>query len=202
MLTRRHEFTLLEVAAVIAILMVVSAVAASYLRTDRKVAQMERALRDFQLFCARARAEAMRSGEPCRVVFYPDEKEFRIEKISDPLESGSTCKASEVDSGELAYVVLDVLEEADYPEDEATSARNAGWRFPEKLEIEFRMEQLNELFTGEGMELWRFGRDGAARLHRPLVVESGGLVRSVTISEFSGLLETVERDVTAEDDVL
>ena len=87
---RRKNFTLLELAAVIAILILLTAVSGVYIGRERKLPEFERALRDFQVFCARARTECVRDGVIRKVVFYPDEM-FSGSKKSSP---GAKAKLS------------------------------------------------------------------------------------------------------------
>ena len=74
---RRHNFTLIELAVVVAILILLTAVSSVYLGRDRRGSEFERSLRDFQVFCARARSASMQDGAVRKIVFYPEENVYR-----------------------------------------------------------------------------------------------------------------------------
>ena len=119
---RRKNFTLLELAAVIAILILLTAVSGVYIGRERKLPEFERALRDFQVFCAKARTECMRDGVIRKVVFYPDENIFRVEKIESWGESEAIVPADAVEEGNIPYVVLEAVD--------------ADWEAEQKLKLQ------------------------------------------------------------------
>ena len=194
---RRHNFTLIELAVVVAILILLTAVSSVYLGRDRRGSEFERSLRDFQVFCARARAASMQDGLVRKIVFYPEENIFRIEKVESWNESGAVALAEDVEAGNSGYVVLEALESGDDGEesedviaDELIEERFLSWKFPEKLEVKFALPDFeNEEITEESVELWRYNRGGTGRLTHSLSVQRGEEVYNVTISDFTGIVE-------------
>ena len=119
---RRHYFTLLELSVVIVILVLLTTVASVYIRRERKAHEFERSLRDFQVFCARARAATMRDAVMRKIVFYPDEQMFRIEKVERWNESPAVATLEDAESNNSAYVVLDVVDPDAESEENAVEA--------------------------------------------------------------------------------
>ncbi|MPM55528.1 hypothetical protein SDC9_102325 [bioreactor metagenome] len=195
-LRRRHCFTLIEMVVVITIMMLVLGLAATYLRSNRTQANLDGALREFELFCAKIRARVLQDGVERKLVFNPETREFQARALISDV-GGPVCRADDLDDSE-APVITEVLEEED---ELALSGRDEGpenraWKFPETLQIDYRMDGLNALFEGEDLELWRYRRDGTAQLNQPLVVYLGDSARSITVSEFSGLVRVEDRDIT------
>jgi len=197
---QRKYFTLLELTAVITILILLTAVSTVYVGRERKGAALEQALRDFKVFCAQARADSMRDGAVRKLVFYPEEKLFRIEKPEQWNQSEAVILAEDVESGNMPYVVLEAID----PEQEAElAAADDGdeevlpeeekvrqWAFPEKLGVEFELPDFEGIQNmDESLELWRYTRGGAGRLLHELTLQIGESAYRVTISDFSGLLE-------------
>lgn len=205
---RIRHFTLLELMAVIAILVMLTAVSGVYIGRERKRPAYEQALRDFQVFCARARSESMQDGEYRRIVFYPEENVFRIEKIDRWSESPAYVLAEDAEGGDIPYVVLEAIdpdwedeqklsrqdEEEQYEEiDYASRPDLYEWRFPEKLGVEFQLPDFeDELLVDENYELWRYTRGGGARLLHALTVQYKGDIKTITVSDFSGLVEIID----------
>ena len=204
---RRKNFTLLELAAVIAILVLLTTVASVYIGKERKQAAFERALRDFQIFCARARAESMLDGKVRKLLFYPDEKVFRIEVPEDWNQSPAVIAVEEVEDGNMPYVVLDAIDpdwenEMAETEESGDSGDSAPentepverkWAFPESLGVAFELPALEGTAPAEeSLELWRFVRGGSARMTHRLTVQLNEDVRTVAISDFTGLVEITE----------
>ena len=204
---QRKNFTLLELAAVIAILILLTAVSGVYIGRERKMPVFERSLRDFQVFCAKGRTDTMRDGIVRKVVFYPEENLFRIEKVDPMGESEAIIPAEEVEEGNMPYVVLDAIDadweaeqklktasgEAPTPDDEYETVRE--WKFPEKLGVTVELPDMQGVeFTEESLEMWRFTRNGAARLTHALTVQLNSDIRTITVSDFTGLVEIVKTD--------
>lgn len=197
----RKYFTLLELAAVIAILILLTSVASVYVGRERKQAVFERALRDFQIFCARGRAESMLDGKVRKLAFYPDEKKFRIEIVEDWNQSPAVITADEVEAGNMPYVVLDAIDpdweeelaaeinSDDLPESDWQSPVRE-WAFPATLDISFEVPELEGVaIADESLELWRFLRGGSARMQHKLTVQFNEDVRTMAISDFTGIVE-------------
>lgn len=194
---RCHHFTLLELSAVIVILILLTAISTVYLRSDRKNHEFEQSLRDFQVFCARARSAVMLDGKIRKIVYYPDEQIFRIEIAENWSDSGAFAKADDVQAGTAGYVVLDASEdETDDDEevvDESIDARYRSWRFPEKLGMTFDMPEFEGVEINEStLELWRYIPGGSARLQHSLKVSMNEDTRLITVSDFTGLVEIVK----------
>ena len=211
---QRKNFTLLELAAVIAILILLTAVSGVYIGRERKMPVFERSLRDFQVFCAKGRTDTMRDGIVRKVVFYPEENLFRMEKVDPMGESEAVIPAEEVEEGNMPYVVLDAIDsdweaeqklktasgEAPTPEEEYETVRE--WKFPEKLGVTVELPDMQGVeFTEESLEMWRFTRNGAARLTHALTVQLNSDSRTITVSDFTGLVEIVKTD-TAEGQIV
>ena len=204
---QRKNFTLLELAAVIAILILLTAVSGVYIGRERKMPVFERSLRDFQVFCAKGRSDTMRDGIVRKVVFYPEENLFRMEKVDPMGESEAVIPAEEVEEGNMPYVVLDAIDadweaeqklktasdEAPMPEEEYETVRE--WKFPEKLGVTVELPDMQGVeFTEESLEMWRFTRNGSARLTHALTVQLQSDMRTITVSDFTGLVEVVKTD--------
>lgn len=204
---RRKNFTLLELAAVIAILVLLTAVSGVYIGRARKMPEFERALRDFQVFCAKARTDSMRDGVIRKVVFYPDENLFRIEKVESWGESDAVVPAEAVEEGNIPYVVLDAID-ADWEAEQKLKLQSDNeslpdtenepervWRFPPKLGVTVELPDMHGVeFTEESLEMWRFSRNGSARLTYSLTVQLESDMRTITVSDFTGLVEIVKTD--------
>ena len=204
---RCQHFTLLELAAVIAILILLTAVSGVYIGRERKMPEFERALRDFQVFCAKGRTDSMRDGIIRKVVFYPEENVFRIEKVESWGESEAIVPADAVEEGNIPYVVLDAID-ADWEaeqklklqadefapqtvEDEAIPE----WKFPPKLGVTIELPDMHGVeITEESLEMWRFTRNGSARLTHELTIQLQSDMRTITVSDFTGLVEVVKTD--------
>lgn len=211
---QRKNFTLLELAAVIAILILLTAVSGVYIGRERKMPVFERSLRDFQVFCAKGRTDTMRDGIVRKVVFYPEENLFRMEKVDPMGECEAVIPAEEVEEGNMPYVVLDAIDsdweaeqklktasgDSPMPEEEYETVRE--WKFPEKLGVTVELPDMQGVeFTEESLEMWRFTRNGAARLTHALTVQLNSDIRTITVSDFTGLVEIVKTD-TAEGQIV
>ena len=211
---QRKNFTLLELAAVIAILILLTAVSGVYIGRERKMPVFERSLRDFQVFCAKGRTDTMRDGIVRKVVFYPEENLFRIEKVDPMGESEAIIPAEEVEEGNMPYVVLDAIDsdweaeqklktasdDSPTTDDEYETVRE--WKFPAKLGVTVELPDMQGVeFTEESLEMWRFTRNGAARLTHALTVQLNSDIRTITVSDFTGLVEIVKTD-TAEGQIV
>ena len=199
MLLQKRYFTLLELMAVIAIILLLTSVAGIYIGRERKGSLFEQSLRDFQVFCATARSESMRDGHIRKVVFYPEEKIFRIERDSAWNNFTTTVTIEDAESGEdLPYVVLEVVDpDADdfAEESEESFGREQAWRFPEKLEVNFELpEHAGVLIQEEKLELWRYLRNGSARQSHNLTVQMKDDARVFGVSEFTGFVELKKYD--------
>ena len=75
-LKTRHFFTIPEVIAVMAILLVLAAMAVPMLRPPSASSRMEETALEFQAFCGRVRFQAVEKGEDRAVCFDPAVNEF------------------------------------------------------------------------------------------------------------------------------
>ena len=198
MVWRRHYFTLLELTAVITILILLTAVSTAYISRDQKGSDFKRALQEFQLFCARARSASMADNVARKIVFYPQEEVFRIEKADAWNEGSSVIQAEEAEAGAEAYVVLEVIDPEEVEgddsggEDGQIRRKYLQWRFPENLEVKFDLPVFDGVeIQSEAVELWRYTRGGAARISCELIVQMNYDSFTFTVSELSGLLEVV-----------
>lgn len=199
---RYHHFTLLELAVVIVILILLTTVASVYIRSERKAHEFERSLRDFQVFCARARTATMQDGIMRKIVYYPDEQVFMIEKVERWNESAATVTADDAENNNTSYVVLDVIDPDAEEEDtaEAVTAAESNideryltWKFPAKLGMNIDLPDLDGVeITEESLELWRYSPGGSARLQYGLKVRLNDDARLITVSDFTGLVEIVK----------
>lgn len=178
-------------------MILLTAISTVYIRRDRKNYEFEQSLRDFQVFCSRARSAVLLDGKVRKVVYYPDEQLFRIEFVENWSDSGAFAQADAVEAGNAGYVVLDVSEdeEEDVEEaiDEIIEEKHLSWRFPEKLGMtldmpDFEGVEINESF----LELWRYMPGGGARLQHALKVSMNDDTRLITVSDFTGLVEIVK----------
>ena len=196
---RRHYFTLLELSVVIVILVLLTTVASVYIRRERKAHEFERSLRDFQVFCARARAATMRDAVMRKIVFYPDEQMFRIEKVERWNESPAVATLEDAESNNSAYVVLDVVDPDAESEENAVEAaedidaKYLSWKFPDKLGMNIDLPEFEGVeITESALELWRYTPGGSARLQYGLKVRLDNDARLITVSDFTGLVEIVK----------
>ena len=196
---RCQYFTLLELAAVITIMILLTALAGVYISRDRKLPEFEQALRDFQLFCARARYYSTSDGIVRKIVFYPDENVFRIEGVQSWDAGGAAVRVEDIESGNMPYVVLEAID----PDQEQEDRLQAGvpempvhygeWRFPEKLGVVIELPDMHGVqFNEENLELWRFDANGNARLSHALTVQINDYTRLITVSDFTGLVEIIK----------
>ena len=197
---RINHFTLLELAAVIAILILLTAISSVYIGRERKQSAFEQSLREFRVFCAKARARCMSDGAVRKLVYYPEEKIFRIEKVEHWNESPAVVLAEDVEAGNMPYVVLDAIdpdweaEQKSY-DDSITPVEDseeipAEWAFPEKLGVLFEVPEFEGTeIPDDALEMWRFTRSGRARMLHKMVVQLNDDVRTIEVSDFSGLVE-------------
>lgn len=80
----RLFFTLPEVIAVMAILLVLASMAVPMLRSPSASSRMEETALEFQSFCGRVRFQAVEKGEDRAVCFDPSENEFFLSDPEDP----------------------------------------------------------------------------------------------------------------------
>ncbi len=197
---RTNHFTLLELAAVIAILILLTAISTVYIGRERKQSAFEQSLREFKVFCAKARARCMSDGAVRKLVYYPEEKIFRIEKVEHWNESPAVVLAEEVEAGNMPYVVLDAIdpdweaEQRSYddnaPDPSELEETPAEWAFPEKLGVLFEVPEFEGTeIPDESLEMWRFTRSGRARTLHKMVVQLNDDVRTIQASDFTGLVE-------------
>ena len=204
---QRKNFTLLELAAVIAILVLLTAVSGVYIGRERKMPEFERSLRDFQVFCAKVRTDCMRDGIVRKVVFYPEENLFRAEKVESWGESEAVVPFEDIEEGNIPYVVLDAIDADWEAEQKLKQSSNENsvvseefetvreWRFPPKLGVTVELPDMQGVeLNEESLEMWRFTRNGAARLTHALTVQLQSDMRTITVSDFTGLVEVVKSD--------
>ena len=180
-------------------MILLTALAGVYVSRDRKLPEFEQALRDFQLFCARARYDSTSDMIIRKIVFYPAENVFRIEGVQPWDTGGAAVKVEDIESGNMPYVVLEAID----PEQEEEDRLQAGvpempehygeWRFPEKLGVVIELPDMHGVqINEEYLELWRFDANGNARLSHSLTVQINDDTRLITVSDFTGLVEIVK----------
>lgn len=91
-LKTRHFFTIPEVIAVMAILLVLAAMAVPMLRPPSASSRMEETALEFQAFCGRVRFQAVERGEDRAVCFDPAVNEFYLSDPSDPEAERSSIR--------------------------------------------------------------------------------------------------------------
>jgi len=89
---KRLFFTLPEVIAVMAILLVLAAMAVPMLRSPSASSRMEETALEFQAFCARVRFQAVEKGEDRAVCFDPASNEFFLSDPADPEAERSSIR--------------------------------------------------------------------------------------------------------------
>ena len=88
----RHFFTIPEVIAVMAILLVLAAMAVPMLRSPSASSRMEETALEFQSFCGRVRYQAVEKGEDRAVCFDPAINEFYLSDPADPEAERSSIR--------------------------------------------------------------------------------------------------------------
>ena len=115
--------------------------------------------------------------------------------------------AEDVEEGNIPYVVLDAID-ADWEaeqklklkEDEFVTLSTDDetmpeWKFPPKLGVTIELPDMHGVeIAEESLEMWRFTRNGSARLTHELTVQMQSNMRTITVSDFTGLVEIVETD--------
>ena len=196
---RSRHFTLVEMIAVIAIMVLVIGVTSVTLR-DGTQGALRRSLKEFELFCAKVRGQVLSDGMERKVVFDPETGSIGVRLLAADA-GGGTVRADDLGNADAPAVILEVVE----PEDEERLAEadtfRQVWHFPETLKLEFRMDALNGLAGGEVLELWRCRRDGTMQLNQPLILYAGEKAWSFTVSEFSGQVVCVDRDISLDETV-
>lgn len=194
---RTRHFTLVEMIAVIAIMVLVIGVTSVTLRDNTRGA-IRRSLKEFELFCARVRGQVLSDGVERKVVLDPELGEIRALALTADAGAGAV-RADDLDNADVPPVILEVIE----PEDEEALAEQDTfrkvWRFPDNLKLEFRMDALNGVPAGEPLELWRCRRDGTMQLNEPLILYAGESAWSFTVSEFSGQVVCLDRDISRDE---
>ena len=89
---RTFFFTLPEVIAVMAILLVLAAMAVPMLRSPSASSRMEETALEFQAFCGRVRFQAVEKGEDRAVCFDPSGNEFFLSDPADPDSERSSIR--------------------------------------------------------------------------------------------------------------
>jgi type II secretion system protein H len=110
----RRAFTLIEVMVVVAIIGLIAAMSVpSILQTFRKEG-MRKAVSDIMDLCSDARAQAIFSGQPAQIVFYPAEKRMELAGTSpgeSPATSATTARSvtlpADVDIAMLDIEMID-----------------------------------------------------------------------------------------------
>lgn len=181
--------------------------ASVYVGRERKQAVFERALRDFRLFCARARAESMLDGKTRCLIFVPEENIFRVVAAAEWNKGASVMLAEEIEGGVLPYVVTDAIDpdweeelagEENIRVDEAEVTERE-WSFPEKLGVTIELPELEgEAVSEDTLELWRFTRGGAARMRYALTVQFNEDIRTIKVSDFTGEIEVIAGELSTE----
>ena len=83
----RSAFTLIEIMIVVAIMMLIMGMAVPSIYQITKKEGMRRAISDLKDVCSNARAQAIFSGRPVSVKFYPGERRFEVVGSSAPTET-------------------------------------------------------------------------------------------------------------------
>ena len=88
----KRFFTLPEIIAVMAILLILAAMAVPMLRTPSAAARMDETALEFQAFCGRVRFPAVEKGEDRAVCFDPSGNEFFLSDPEDPDSERSSIR--------------------------------------------------------------------------------------------------------------
>ena len=165
---KRHSFTLIELAVVVAIMMLgvgLSGVAIRALSSPRK---FDQAVREFQSFCVSTRSQAMELGRDRVVYFNPRERRFHSgdpERTPAPREEETIVYRSVPD---------DYLPAEENPDDANYEApanfASPVWQVPEEFELDDNtgiQTTAASFFADNGgdaeeIEVFRFCSDGGA----------------------------------------
>ena len=161
---QRNSFTLIELVVVLVIMMLVTGIAVSAIRTETPSEILERNSLEIEAYLARVRYRCAESGRDYVVHFYPDKKMF--------------CAHMDYSETELENMEQDVTE----------SRSTLKFVFSEDIEV-FTVESAEETVGNtEYVELFRFYPSGGAScINRP-AIRIGELSKNFDISFFSGQL--------------
>lgn len=186
---RRHDFTLVELIAVIVIISIGVGIASVSIRSNSDASNFEQAAQDFKAFAAQARFQAMGLGRDRAIVYQQAERKFTA---ADP--------AAEEERDEDSMNILELPERLKNTDDNNTGTElsepanfaDLSWTLPEDYEL----ETDSNVFSGDhgqGVEIFRFYPDGSGSGSHKFTLQYRTLKKEFTISPLTGLLmETTE----------
>lgn len=172
---KRHDFTLLELVVVLAVMALSATLAVGVFRKDSPAKIMHDTSLGFQEFCARVRFQAMESGEERLIRFLPEEKKFYMALLPGRLDEKN--KESE-ESGENF-------------EEESME-----WTLP----ADFNMQDMEEADEGTitnedgSLDLFLFLPDGGTSGKRQFIIRYKELSTVFEISALTGRLQVREEE--------
>ncbi len=169
---RPSRFTLIEVVAVIAVMVIAAGFAVAGFRTDSPARKLDSAANDFGLFCARVRFQAMENGSERIVLFNPAAMTFSV-RLPDEL-------VQKDDDGQTVET------------EETKAAARLSWKTPDKFTLGNTTFEDDELDSDGNAEMFRFFSDGSAGGKRAFELHYGTLGESFEISPLTGLLNRKE----------
>lgn len=186
----RRSFTLVELIVVIAIIALAVGMASVTMRRDASAVKFEQAVREFQSFVARARAQAMELGADRSIIYLPVERQFVVSET--PVEAvDEEVPATQFHVPEEFRIV----DEAEEVEEQPTSGlTEMSWQLPDDYEfaaIDFESSSDYE----EELEIFRFFPDGSGSGRRQFTMQYKNLKKIMEISPLTGLLKITEEEV-------
>lgn len=186
----RRSFTLVELIVVIAIIALAVGMASVTMRRDASAVKFEQAVREFQSFVARTRAQAMELGADRSIIYLPAEREFV-----------SSETPAEVVDEEVPTTPFDVpeefriVDEAEEVEIRPTSGRmELSWKLPDDYEFAAISFDTTADYE-ETLEIFRFFPDGSGSGRRQFTMQYKNLKKIMEISPLTGLLKITEEEV-------
>jgi len=197
---KRHSFTLIEMAVVIAIMMLGIGLSGVALRSLSSPRKFDQAVKEFQSFCVSSRSQAMELGRDRVVYFNPKERRFRSsdpEWVPAPREEETIVYRSVPD---------DYRDAEENPDDSAYVApvnfASPTWQLPEDFElddntgIQTTAESFFEDRSGDEheIEVFRFYSDGGASGLLRFRLSYRDMTKIFQISPLTGRLLLLEQD--------
>jgi type II secretory pathway pseudopilin PulG len=178
---KRHDFSLVELIAVIVIISVGIGIASVGIRSSSDAAKFEQAAGEFTAFASRARFQAMELGRDRAILYHPAERRFTA---SDPQT------AEEPDENSINILALPSRlrnYETDAAYSEPSNFAALSWPLPEDYELEADGGVLGG-DRGQGLEIFRFYADGGGSGSHRFILQFKNLKRVFTISPLTGLM--------------
>lgn len=184
---KRHDFSLVELIAVIVIISIGIGIASVRIRSSSDAGKFEQAAGEFKSFAARARFQAMELGRDRAVFYHSAERKFTA---ADPQDAGERDENS-MNILELPSRLRNYKEAEPYAEPANFAALS--WNLPEDYELETDSGSFGGGDRGEGLEIFRFYADGGGSGSHRFTLQFRTLKKTFTISPLTGLLtETTE----------